>query len=93
MRNLISIGLFALATLTNPAEAKFTKHWVLKQMLNGNVAQYIAFKSPQECEIARRRWLAGMAKIKARFKNSGALTINADGKCLDYIPIDYELAK
>lgn len=93
MRTSIFIGLLTLTTLSNPIQAKITKHWVLKQMLNGNLAQYIAFNSPQECENARRRWIAAMTRVKLKFKNQDGLTLNADGKCLDYIPLDYQIQR
>jgi hypothetical protein len=93
MQISVIIALLALITLSNPSEAKITKHWVLKQMMNGNLAQYIAFNTPHECEIARRRWISAMAKVKSKFKNQVGLTINADGECLDYIPLDYEIRR
>jgi hypothetical protein len=93
MRTSIIIALLALTTLSDPSQAKITKHWVLKQMMNGNLMQYLAFKSPQECEMARRRWIAAMARVKLKFKNQDGITLNADGKCLDYIPLDYEIRR
>jgi hypothetical protein len=93
MRNTTFIALLALTALSIPSQAKITKHWVLKQIVNGGVAQYIAFNSPQECEFARRRWIAGMAKLKLKFRNQVGFTLNADGICLDYIPLDYKIMR
>ncbi len=93
MRTTIFIALLALTALSIPSQAKITKHWVLKQILNGGVAQYISFNSPQECESARQRWIAGMAKLKLKFRNQVGFTLNAEGKCLDFIPLDYKILR
>jgi hypothetical protein len=92
MRTKIIISLIAILLLPPQAEAKLTKHWVLKMGLNGG-GNYRAFTSPEACDAALRQWISGMKKMQAKFKNIKGMRLEASGKCMDHLPYGYEIVR
>jgi hypothetical protein len=79
----------ALAMKVTPVEAKLTKYWVLKEVINAN-PQYRAFRSLQACEAEKRQFLAGMKKLQKQYAGLKGFSINPSAACLDHIPYGYE---